>query len=309
MMLDMGFPYLAYGTPRKLPKAKNLQGRVVVLDIAFAAEVAGSSFESTTLPLIRGLGSRLAMWVDHHDHEQHANFASDPRFVLATKAEHGACPEMITPELVEKAGPVDTICCHIDFDGLCSAAKWIRGGKEPYEGADRDAHAIDTRLGKAGPVAVTIDRALRARPKDDALKGLVVKFLVDGAQDKGVFAAIGKAAAEVQALEEEARRLAIQYQIEGQIAYCDARVRKHKYDKTLLLLLGQEKATVSVVYDESTVTIAARFDSGIDLLRLFQLAGGMPTRISLPARDLEKVMVTLKDLKIVDRAVGVSSDS
>ena len=31
------FPQLAYGTPRKLPRAKSLPGRVVVLDVAFAA--------------------------------------------------------------------------------------------------------------------------------------------------------------------------------------------------------------------------------------------------------------------------------
>jgi len=31
------FPRLAFGTPRKLPRANELEGRVVVLDIAFAA--------------------------------------------------------------------------------------------------------------------------------------------------------------------------------------------------------------------------------------------------------------------------------
>ena len=62
----------------------------------------GSSFVKTTLPFIRGLGSRLAAWVDHHDHDRHADYAGDPRFVLSTKAEHGACPEMVTPEVVHK---------------------------------------------------------------------------------------------------------------------------------------------------------------------------------------------------------------
>lgn len=38
-------------------------------------------------------------WVDHHDHDRHVDFAGDDRFVLATKAQHGACPEMVTPEL------------------------------------------------------------------------------------------------------------------------------------------------------------------------------------------------------------------
>src|SRR5688500_1077097 len=111
----MAFPYLSYGTPRKLPKPKELPGRVVVLDVAFAANAGGASFEKVTKPFIDGLGDRLAMWVDHHDHEMHIAYAGDPRFVLATKAQHPACPEMVTPERVEAAGPIDTICAHGDF--------------------------------------------------------------------------------------------------------------------------------------------------------------------------------------------------
>ena len=114
--------HLAFGTPRKLPKASSLDGRVVVLDIAFAGAGTGGGFKKITLPLIEGLGERLGMWVDHHDSEEHALYKGDPRFVLATKAEHGACPEMITPELVARAGRIDTIVCHTDFDGLASAA-------------------------------------------------------------------------------------------------------------------------------------------------------------------------------------------
>src|SRR5688572_29734541 len=109
---------LAFATPRKLPKPREVRGRVVVLDIAFASETGGASFDTVTLPFIDGLGRRLVAWVDHHDSDFHSKFASDPRFVLATKAEHGACPEMITPELVARVGPVDTIVCHSDFDGL-----------------------------------------------------------------------------------------------------------------------------------------------------------------------------------------------
>ena len=85
--------HLAFASPRKLPKARDLLGRVVVLDIAFASEAGGHSFESTTLPFIQALGPRLAAWVDHHDSQAHQRFAMDPRFLLSTKAEHGACPE------------------------------------------------------------------------------------------------------------------------------------------------------------------------------------------------------------------------
>ncbi|MDQ3031538.1 MAG: hypothetical protein M3Y87_03915 [Myxococcota bacterium] len=294
--MSIRFPHLSFGTPRKLPKASELVGRVVVLDIAFAAEVAGSSFEKVTKRFIDGLGPRLAMWIDHHDHVLHAQYRSDPRFVLATKAQHGACPEMVTPERVAAAGPIDTICCHVDFDGLCSAAKWIRGGVEPYEGADADAHAIDTRLGTPSERALQMDRALRARPRDDALKGMIVRFLATGADDRALFAPIREAADEVRKMEDEARRLARSYSIEDGVAIVDARAAQGQYDKTVLLLLGQERARVSVVHDATTVTAAARFDSGVDLLALLGLEGGMPTRVSLPRDRLDELITKLRDL-------------
>src|SRR5450631_1162875 len=102
-------PRFAFLTPRTLPPAAKIEGRVAVLDVAFASEGGGSSFEKTTLPFIRGLGSRLAAWVDHHDHDRHVDYAADPRFVLTTKAQHGACPELVTPEIVKAAGPIDTV--------------------------------------------------------------------------------------------------------------------------------------------------------------------------------------------------------
>ena len=291
-------PHLVYGTPRKLPKASTLSGRVVVLDIAFAANAGGASFEKVTLPFIEGLGDRLAMWVDHHDHEMHAAYANDPRFVLRTKAEHGACPEMVTPERVELAGNIDTICCHIDFDGLCSAAKWIRGGVEPYQGADDDARAIDTRLGVPSERAVLIDRALRGKPRDEALKGLIVRYLAEGANDLSLQKEFENAAAGFIAMERESKRLATQYSIENGIAICDARERSGPYEKTSLLLLGQEIAKVSLVHDESTVTVAARFDSGIDLVKALGLNGGMPTRVSVSASKLENVIEALRQLDL-----------
>src|SRR6516162_10237658 len=150
-------PELAFASPRKLPRARDLKGRVVVLDVAFASEASSGGFEKITLPFIEQLGPRLAGWVDHHDHVMHERYRGDPRFVLATKAEHGACPEMVTPAVIERVGPVDTIVCHTDFDGLCSAAKWLRRGVEPYAGADDDARAIDTRTTLPGPIGQRFD--------------------------------------------------------------------------------------------------------------------------------------------------------
>ena len=286
-------PRLAFGTPRKLPKPRELQGRVVVLDIAFAAGAGGATFEKTTLPFIEGLGPRLAMWIDHHDHVNHARYASDPRFVLATKAQHGACPEMVTPELVGRAGKVDTVVCHTDFDGLCSDAKWIRGGVEPYPGADDDARAIDTRMGAVSDRAGVLDRALRARPRDDGLRGLVVRFLVGGAEDRELFRTLSEVAEEHRVREDSSRKLARGFVVHGDVAVVYIPEGENGYDKTLLLMLGQERARISVVVDTGTVTVAARFDSGVDLLALLGLEGGMPTVVSLGRGELPMVLQKL----------------
>jgi hypothetical protein len=285
-------PQFRFLTPRTLPRAALLSGRVVVLDVAFASEGGGSSFEKVTLPFIRDLGSRLAAWVDHHDHERHVDYAGDPRFVLATKAEHGACPEMVTPEVVFAAGPVDTVAVHLDLDGLYSGAKWVRGGIEPYEGADADARAVDTRRGDPGPVAVRIDRALRARFRDEALKHLIVQFLAAGADRRRSavhWAEIDSAARDIDALLETSRRLADGYQIRDGVAYVDVGAVRG-FDKTELLLLGQQRAAVSVVRDSGSLTIAADYSSGLDFVKMLGLGGGMPTRVTVPDARLTEVM-------------------
>ncbi len=285
---------LAFATPRKLPRAKELSGRVVVLDIAFAADGGGSSFEATTLPFIDSLGARLAAWVDHHDSDHHARFAGDARFVLATKAQHGACPEMIDPAMVERVGPVGTIVCHNDFDGLASAAKWLRGGIEPYPGCDADARAIDTRLGRPSAVGVRFDRALRARPRDAGLFGLVVRHLSSGLADASLWAPIDEAGQHMVEVEGETRRLAEGYRVLGdRVAFVDASNHTRPYDKTLLLLIGQERAKTSAVLDGDSLTLAAPFDSGLNFLALLGMSGGMPTRVSVPKKRMREALLAL----------------
>lgn len=285
-------PALAFTTPRKLPKAQQLSGRVVVVDVAFAG--LGSGFEKVTLPFIEALGERLRAWVDHHDHDEHARFAADPRFVLAKKSEHGACPEMIDPALVARVGPIETIVCHTDFDGLASAAKWMREGVEPYPGCDADARAVDTRIGEPSAIAQRFDRALRARHNDAGLFGLIVRHLSTGLADASLWEPIDRAAAELIPVEQETRRAAQRYErLPPGIAVVDVREGYGKLDKTLLLLMGQEREPVSVVIDKNNVAVAASFDSGLNFLTLFGLAGGMPTRVSLPLKRLSDVLGAL----------------
>ena len=290
-MVPSTHPYLAFASPRALPKAASLQGRVVVLDIAFAATSGGGvSFETVTKPFLDQLGNRLAAWVDHHDHDRHPDYAGDNRFTLATKAEHGACPEMITPELVRQTGPIDTIVAHVDLDGLYSAAKWMLEGREPYRGADYDANCIDTRTGDPGRIAVRIDQALRARFRDNTLKRAVVLYLVDGMRPGAHKDIIDEAAEEFLHRDRGTRALAERYVMRGRVAYVDARRRKEPFDKTDLLLLGQARAEVAAVHDAGMVTIAARFDSGWDFLKILGLEGGMPTRVSLPESRLQEAI-------------------
>lgn len=291
----MAFPLVVFSTPRKLPSPGSVPGKVVVLDIAFAGQGKRSGFGKVTLPFLTALGPRMCAWVDHHDHEAHAQYAADDRFVLATKAEHGACPEMITPQLVERIGPIDTIVCHTDFDGLVSAAKWIRGGHEPYEGCDADARAIDTRTGQPSPTAERLDRALRARPRDKGLYGLVVRHLATGLKDASLWHDIDEAGREWQAIEAESRRLAQAYRrLPPGVALVEVPKGTPRYDKTLLLLLGQEREEVSVVVDRDTVSVAAGFDSGRNFVKLLGLEGGMPTRVSVPKSRLSYLLQALE---------------
>src|SRR5262249_44987788 len=156
------------------------------------------------------------------------------------------------------------VVCHTDFDGLASAAKWIRGGSEPYPGCDDDARAIDTRLGTPSPLAERIDRALRARPRDTALFGLVVRHLARGLEDASLWEPIDAAAADLIPIERETRRAAEQYRrLEPGVALVDVSEGFDKVDKTLLLLLGQQRERVSVVVDRDNVSVAAPFDSGL----------------------------------------------
>jgi hypothetical protein len=313
--LDPRRPEIAFASPRKLPKPDQLKGRVVVLDVAFASEASGGGFAKLTKPFIDKLGPRLAAWVDHHDHVLHEEYGRDPRFVLATKAQHGACPEMVTPELVERIGPVDTIVCHTDFDGLCSAAKWLRGGLEPYPGADDDARAIDTRIGTPSAVAQRFDRAIRARGRDVALLGMIVRHLAAGLADASLWEPIDRAAAELDAIEHATRAIARRYRIidlekrEGvsagvrSVAFVDATAEHGKYDKTLLLLMGQERAGAAVLLDLDTLSFAAAFDSGMNFLALLGLSGGMPTLVSIPKERgreaLEKLGVRASDRELL----------
>jgi hypothetical protein len=47
------------------------------------------------------------------------------------------------------------------------------------------------------------------------------------------------------------------------------------------------------VIDKHNVSVAARCDSGFNFLEMFKLAGGMPTRVSLPHKQLPQILTAL----------------
>lgn len=309
--LSITTPRILLATPRSLPKPATLGQRVVVLDIAFAssagsasgpgdataqpgASARGQSFETLTLPFIDGLGPRLVCWIDHHDSMHHARFAADPRFVLRTKAEHPACPELVTPQRVEAAGEVDTLICHGDFDGLASAAKWLRGGHACYPDCDADARAIDSRIGVASTTAIRIDRALRGAPRDVALRLTIIQHLRHGARDPAHWQQIDAAGEICAALETQSARMAADFRPAGpDSVWLEVPPHSAPYDKTALLLAGQQQARIALVVDGETLTLAAPFDSGVNFLAWFALSGGMPTVLSLRRERLPEVLARL----------------
>lgn len=296
-------PVFAFASPRKLPKPESLQGQVVVLDLAFAADGIGKGFAKTTGRFIEALGSRLACWVDHHDHPRHQEFAGDPRFVLATKAQHGGCPEMITPEIVNGAGPVDTVLAHFDLDGIYSAVKWALGGIEPYPGADLDARAVDTRMGEVSETGAWMDAALRADWSNASVRDAVVSLLL-ASEGEGVDRSLPCALTIEQSAQKFAgmmrmtKILAERFEVRGEVAVVRVTSDPASYDKTELLLMGQKIAPVAMVIAKGNATIAANFESGINFLEILGIGGGMPTRVSVPQKRvdaaIEKINASLR---------------
>ena len=61
-----------------------------------------------------------------------------------------------------------------------------------------------------------------------------------------------------------------------------------------MLLEGQKLEQISIVADKQNVTLAAAFDSGVNFLRMLDLEGGMPTRVSVSRSKLDEVFSRLE---------------
>ncbi|HEY4729603.1 MAG TPA: hypothetical protein VIH41_00635, partial [Myxococcales bacterium] len=265
--------------PGNLP-APPAEGRVAVVDVAFAG---GENYEKSTVPFLEALGDRLAIWVDHHEHPVGwSRFRDDPRFVLVPNRIAHACPELVTPEVVSRAGPVDVVVAHADFDGLLSAVKFLRGGAPPWPEADEDARAADSpgRGHAYSPRARRISDALEHAAAElrsaqrDSLRQQLVEALVKGEVPPALQKRIDdlaraheEALAPVDALAAQAREEA-----RGVLVTRVAKALPRPVKKALLSRL-EERAPIGVVVEGRAVT-AATFRDDIDLSACDELAAG-----------------------------------
>jgi hypothetical protein len=265
--------------PGALPEAPK-KGRVAVVDVAFAA---GDNFETSTLPFIEAVGERLAIWVDHHEHPLGwSRFRGDPRFVLVPNREAHACPELITPELVRRAGPVDLIHAHADFDGLLSAVKFLRGGVPPWPEADEDARAADSpgRGHSFSPRAQLISAALDYAQSElrtaqrDALRQQIVEALVQGALPPALEHRLQELArAQEEALAPVEDLAATAREEAGGVLVVRVEKALPRPVKKALLSRLEGRAPIGVVVEGRAVT-AATFREDIDLSRCDELTAG-----------------------------------
>ena len=274
--------------PRHLPKAP--PGRTVVVDVAFAA---AGQWKSKTKPFLDALGDRLLAFVDHHEHrDAWPNYVGDPRFVLVHNRVAHACPELITPALVERVGGlavVDDVVAHHDFDGLLSAVKLLRGGRAPYDEADEDARAVDSPgrghvLSTRGErLSLAMEEVSVARSREDALafhttlaRALVDDAVLDPALDDEVDALARSARL---ALDEARRVVDKRGRLEADGVFVvrvdakqDNRMRRN------LLMLAEERAAVGALHEPDPAggawLTAATFDERLDLEDVVGFEGG-----------------------------------
>lgn len=265
--------------PGNLPAAP-AEGRVAVVDVAFAG---GDKFETSTVPFLQALGDRLAIWIDHHEHPVGwARYRDDPRFVLVPNRVAHACPELVTAEVVQRAGPVDVVVAHADLDGLLSAVKFLRGGEPPWPESDEDARAADSPgrghafSQRARLLSDALDHAqseLRTAQRE-TLRQEIVAALLNGEVPEKLQERIEElAAAQAEALLPVEKLAGTAREEAGGVLVVRVEKALPRPVKKALLLRLEERAPVGVVVEGRAVT-AATFREGVDLSLCDELAAG-----------------------------------
>jgi hypothetical protein len=258
-----------------------LEVRVAVLDIAFAS---GPKFGATERFLGANAGV-LAAWVDHHRHPAWERWASDPRFVLVPNNVAHACPELVTPDVVTRAGQVGLLLAHADFDGMMSAVTWRLGGRSPYPEALEDARAADSPgrghvlTARGARLVDALDQAKERlhTPERHDLMTRVADALVTGTESPALTALVDDLASRAHTTREKAQGLLGG----GKEEFTGVYVVRHPGNlsgrvKKAILLLAEERADVGAVVEGAGPfhVTAATFREDIDLSEVSLLSAG-----------------------------------
>ncbi len=277
----------------------------VVLDVAFAG---GKGIEQTHA-FIERAGERLKLWVDHHEHAQAwPRYLGDPRFVLVPSRTAPACPELVTPELVARAGAVERVLAHHDFDGLMSAVRFLAGGVEPYPGADEDARAADSpgrgfRMSPRGErLAAALSQATSEldEPAFAVFYRAVAESLLAGREEGSLAARVDQYARAGESVRARAQNLAAAKRLEAPgvcVVRLDARLDGRM--RLALLALLQESAPVGLILEGSQKrywATAATYHGAIALEELADLNRGRHDLRFGPTKDADGLIAKLSAL-------------
>ena len=300
-------PAVVFAEPNRLPDPASLGASVVALDISFALPIPPADFplhdvrtqrwqqrqiEETTLHFIETLGSRLRLWIDHHDHAFWPLFQEDPRFLLVPSEQAPACALLVGQGLFTRpeVARIDTLVCHGDVDGVLSAARFLRRGVWPYPEGKSDAYTADTRHGVLSPIGRMLDRAFKVRG-DDAIRHAAVCWLVSG--DAESHSELQKAAAAYTDWTPGMCGVAAGYRDVGSCRIVDIRDTELPCDVTALLqeLQGENRVGVVIHSRGARNQLAVGCCTpGVHLPKLLGLAGGSPGRVALAEGHLGDVI-------------------
>ena len=193
-------PHLAFASPRLLPKAEKVAGRVVVLDIAFAATVGTSvSFELDHQAVPRR-SRRPARGVGRSPRSREARAVRARSAVRAgdegraRRVPRDGDARARAHDRTDRLDPART-----SISTACTRRRSGSSAASSRTRAPTTTRARSTRaIGTPGPIAMRIDRALRAKFRDDQLKRAVVQFLVGGMKPGAHDDVIAEAAAEFE---------------------------------------------------------------------------------------------------------------
>ncbi|HEX9794840.1 MAG TPA: hypothetical protein VGC54_12725 [Planctomycetota bacterium] len=288
-----------FARPGRLPEPRTLYGRVAVLDLAFD----GAAPEQA-LRWLDQLGSRLAVWIDHHDQPLWEHLRGRPDMHLVPRSQAPACPPLVTAAIVASHGPVDTLVAHGDLDGVLSAAKWmlLAEGREAPGWLDPDGIAADTRKGVLTARGERLDRALRASTGRERLRRAVVASVLAEVRGEEEHAEVRTLLDRALAAHEGARRNADAaretaeplHDLEQDVVLVDLRRfgAERRLDLTELMLPLQRRFDWVVVFAhgaQGRLKVVVSTDparSGLDLRREFGLHGFAPFRVHVPAAVL-----------------------